>query len=334
MKLKFSLLLALAPLFVFAQNAHQRMDFAKEKLKQNDTVAALAYYEQAIRLEPRNGLVYATRGQLYQDMKNYKEAKADFDRAILLDPKEAKYYNYRALLFNIAGYYEYVIKDADKAIELAGDSLKQKSFGYYLRAKAKSNLNAYDAALADFDSALANQPESGIEIGSLISSSIILGHLKKHNEAIARLQTLIAKYPDFTSAYNNLGFQYMEIGQYKEAVQTYDKVISILNNKSRDKYTMESGDVVITNGTEMSLPLNNRGYAKYKLGDNKAALKDINASLELAPGNSYAYKNRALVYIATKKKKKACADLQKALDSGFTNAYGNEVQQLMDEHCK
>jgi tetratricopeptide (TPR) repeat protein len=328
------LLLALTPALLNAQNAHQRMDFAKEKLQQKDTIAALAFYEQALRLEPRNVLVYATRGGLYVTMRRYKEAKADYDKAVLLAPKEARYLNQRATLFNIAGYHDYTIADTTKALEVAGDNLPEKSHAHLLRAQAKNSLNNPEGALADYNQALANSPTAATEMGALIGSAGILSRLSRHKEAIARLETLVAKYPDFTAGYTNLGLEYIQDGQYKKAVEVYDKELALMEKRESENVTLQSGNAVVTNGKEKATPLNNRGFAKHKMGDNKAALKDINASLEIDAGNVYAYKNRAIVYIATNKKKDACANLKRALELGYTNTYGNEVQQLMDEHCK
>ena len=79
--------------------------------------------------------------------------------------------------------------------------------------------------------------------------------------------------------------------------------------------------------------LNNRGYAEYKLNKLSLALQDINRSLELYPENSFAYKNRALVYLAMKDREKACADLEKAEAAGFTQMYGDEVKKLRLEYC-
>jgi regulator of sirC expression with transglutaminase-like and TPR domain len=51
------------------------------------------------------------------------------------------------------------------------------------------------------------------------------------------------------------------------------------------------------------------GYAKYKMNDLKNALKDIQRSIALDPSDSYAYRNRALVYLAMKQTDKACEPL-------------------------
>ena len=63
-------------------------------------------------------------------------------------------------------------------------------------------------------------------------------------------------------------------------------------------------------------------------------MEDINKSIELYPTNSYAYKVRALIHIANKKDEKACEDLDIAIELGYTQQYGEEVQQLINANCK
>jgi hypothetical protein len=62
-------------------------------------------------------------------------------------------------------------------------------------------------------------------------------------------------------------------------------------------------------------------------------MEDVNHSLELYPSNSFAYKNRALIFIALKQYNFACDDLKKAISLGFTEMYGGEVQKLLEKYC-
>jgi len=64
------------------------------------------------------------------------------------------------------------------------------------------------------------------------------------------------------------------------------------------------------------------------------ALQDVNKSIGLYPGNSYAYRNRALIYLALNKTGEACADLDAALSLGFAQRYGPEVAELKNKNCK
>ena len=62
--------------------------------------------------------------------------------------------------------------------------------------------------------------------------------------------------------------------------------------------------------------------------------KIINKSITIDPSNSYAFKNRAIVYLAIGKKEAAHEDLIHAVNLGYEDYWGNEVNTLLDEHFK
>lgn len=70
-----------------------------------------------------------------------------------------------------------------------------------------------------------------------------------------------------------------------------------------------------------------------KLEQLEAALTTINRSIELQPGNSYAYRNKGLILLEMKDTESACNAFQQAIQLNFTPQYGDEVSKLMEEHC-
>ncbi|MGL4596548.1 MAG: tetratricopeptide repeat protein, partial [Bacteroidia bacterium] len=95
-----------------------------------------------------------------------------------------------------------------------------------------------------------------------------------------------------------------------------------------------STDESIENTPMKAFSYNNRGYAKMKLGDLEGAEKDMMLSRKLDPKNSYVYYNLGLLYLEKKNKTQACAYFQQALALDFTKMYGNDVQKMIDLHCK
>jgi len=79
---------------------------------------------------------------------------------------------------------------------------------------------------------------------------------------------------------------------------------------------------------------NNKGFAWLQLNEPALAMKNIQASLSLDAGNSYAWKNMALVYFNTHKPDSACALLEKARSLGYREKYGNEVDSLIQRNCR
>ncbi|MGD2030341.1 MAG: tetratricopeptide repeat protein, partial [Desulfobacterales bacterium] len=57
---------------------------------------------------------------------------------------------------------------------------------------------------------------------------------------------------------------------------------------------------------------NNRGVARYKLGQYQQAIKDFNRAIHLDPNDLYAYNNRGNAFYELGKTKRACNDWRKA----------------------
>jgi tetratricopeptide (TPR) repeat protein len=74
------------------------------------------------------------------------------------------------------------------------------------------------------------------------------------------------------------------------------------------------------------------GELEYKRQNYQVALEHINRSLELDMSNAYAYKNKALVYLALHQKAGAKENLEIALELGYTQQFGQDVELLMQEH--
>ena len=71
-----------------------------------------------------------------------------------------------------------------------------------------------------------------------------------------------------------------------------------------------------------------------KLGKLQEALTHIRLSIQADPENSYAYKNLGEILLALELKSDACEAFRMAINKGFTDMYGNEVNELMAKHCK
>jgi len=66
---------------------------------------------EAINLNPRGGLLYATRAQLLLNMKKPNAAIRDCDVAIKINPDSAKAYKVRGKAHRRLGHYEQALKD-------------------------------------------------------------------------------------------------------------------------------------------------------------------------------------------------------------------------------
>jgi tetratricopeptide (TPR) repeat protein len=123
-------------------------------LKKN--TEALQDYDSAIKIDPNNALFYTERAVLRGNMKQQEQAIADFNTAILLDPYHVSAYFGRGGILYLLGRDQEAIADFTSAINLDSD----KTYAiYFYRGYIYENIKQYEAAIQDFEQALAIAPD-------------------------------------------------------------------------------------------------------------------------------------------------------------------------------
>jgi V8-like Glu-specific endopeptidase len=93
---------------------------ANQKHNQGNYRGALADYNQAIALNPKSHIAYATRGGVKAQLKDYQGAVADLNQAIYLDSKFAVAYSLRGLIkYEALNDRAGGVSDVRKSIKLA-----------------------------------------------------------------------------------------------------------------------------------------------------------------------------------------------------------------------
>jgi tetratricopeptide (TPR) repeat protein len=138
---------------------------------------------------------------------------------------------------------------------------------------------------------------------------------KEYEKGIPLLVETIKKDTNQAFAtYNNIGMLYTEIGKYQNAISAFENCIS-LNPIFPYVYS-------------------NLGFCYHKMKEYDKAIVLYNKSIELGPENSWVYKNKALTYIELKMNKEACEYLSESKRRGYETFYGQEVNELIKEHCE
>jgi len=194
-------------------------------------------------------------------------------------------------------------------------SCNQESATFHFKnGLAKYNLEDFYGAIKDLDKAI-NLKNDHTE--AYYCRAICYINTDDPDKAITDFDKVIELDPAYEDAYLNRAFYIKDKkGDYKGSIEDYNKYIK-LNKKGDNSYA-----------------LNNRGFAKYKLGELSEALEDIDQSIILNPQNSFAFKNKALVLLAMDSLDLACESLQKSNDLGFTTKFGNEVEDLINQYCR
>jgi tetratricopeptide (TPR) repeat protein len=129
--------------------SHQRIALSYLDLKKYSE--AIQSANESLRLNPKNDLSLAHRGQAFYSLKNYSAALRDFDNAIAISPKSAFFHTWRGYIYRDLNNYERAIIEFDRAIELS------PSTAYHYQNRGDINfyrLNRSAAGLADYQKAL------------------------------------------------------------------------------------------------------------------------------------------------------------------------------------
>lgn len=239
-----------------------------------------------------------------------QEGLADLDSALGLDPKNYDALLLRGEILTRMQRFDASIADINYALDVAHsreDSIKALSH----RGAALYRNRRFREAQRDYDLVLAI--DSLYEDALLGKSNLLrdLGHEEAALDILHRLHELKPKNKKYL---NNMAFALAALGRFDEAVNAYDQGVALFPD----------------DGTLLS----NRAYARMKMGDLQGAYDDIQHSLDIFPGNSYAYRNLGLIEHARGNKPAACNAWQKATELNFTPRFGTEVEELLKEHCR
>jgi|GEM_PF-2130030 len=307
MKQLLTLLLILFVKGIFAQTGIvDVMTSARQAFESKNYSEALKLYNQAVNTDKTNTEALFWRGRSKVELKDIQGAKLDFENVLQLSP------THFGTLINL-GNVNSILKDYRSALD------------YYNRAE---EINAADIAvhenkgrilynMQNFESAIPAFTKA-ISIDSSDKDlyrfrSDCYNYTGKMDLAKADLEHILRMDSNDIPAKTNLAFCYITNKEFSKANYLYEKLYQI---KKSDPYI-----------------LSNYGYVTHILGKTIEGLELINRSLKLYPGNAYAYKYLAEIYLSSKNIDDACKAINTGIKLGFTASYGRELEHLRKLHC-
>lgn len=190
---------------------------------------ALADIEAKIRLNPNDGLLYATRARVYTVMDENELAIADADKALSLLPNCALALTTKSEALSRMDRPKEAIVYSDKAFALQPDSR------YVLddRIKILSCIGRRKDAIAIAEKQLALDPDNGVKRGQLIKLYLSDKNPKKVIEYSSEELKRFPKAKNYEYFVTLRGNAYLQIGQWKQAEQDFSAAIK-LNSMSLD----------------------------------------------------------------------------------------------------
>jgi Tfp pilus assembly protein PilF len=274
-------------------------------LDNGDYKKAIDFLTKSIEEDPDNSEAYENRALAFFYLQDDFNALNDLDKAIELDPKNQNALVNRALQYSNREDWDKAITDFLAAHEIYNESIDVLENLIYcgLRKKdfvfTQKYLNEFIRIMPDDKWA------------KMRSADVAFG-FKEYDKAIKILGGELREDPANTITLNYIGYCYMKLGKLEESERYYKTALSY--------------------DPEFAYSIDNLGHLEYLRKNYHKAKELIDRSIAIDPSNSYAFKSRALVYIAEGNKDAAFEDLKHAETLGFQDYWGEEVEELLKEH--
>ena len=195
--------------------------FAKSQLKRYEK--ALEDYNQSINLQRDYADAYRDRGFAKFHMQLYEEALEDFDEAVDLDPNDARAFSGRGRTCYHLEFYEDALEDFDEAVDL--DPNEADTYRY--RGIVKAQFRQVEAALEDFDRAIHLNPNN---VNAYYNRGIMKRRSSQHESAILDFDKTISLDPERADAYYHRGQSKFRLSLLNSAKEDLQKALPLAIN--------------------------------------------------------------------------------------------------------
>ncbi|WP_190140734.1 tetratricopeptide repeat protein, partial [Streptomyces longispororuber] len=175
-------------------------------------------------------------------------------------------------------------------LDRAGLEPGQRALAYAVRGRVRRGNGDHDRSLADYDEALALDPEL---VRAHVGRAHTLGRLRAHEAALADLDRADALAPDRVATLRTRGEFHRILHHFDEALRDLDRAVEL---DPADAYARAS-----------------RGAARQAVGRYDEALADLDRALELRPEYAWALVKRARVHESLGQRERQLADLDRAV---------------------
>lgn len=181
-------------------------------------------------------------------------------------------------------------------------SPERRASAYRNRAIAWSDSGHDERALADYDSAIALDPDNTDAIND---RGLIWLNKGENERAISDFDRAIELDPAKAAAFYNRGLAKAHTGDDAHSVADYSRAIEL--------------------DPAYVAAFNNRGFVFNRMGEFDRAIADFDEAISLYPQHPFAYNNRAISWGAKGEGERAIADYSQAitLDPTYVNPYGS-----------
>ena len=282
----------------------------------NDTMQALRYYDQAIRLEPKNAQWYNDRARYNGYLDRNADAIADFKSASDLEPNSAELLYYLGKSYQFDKRYKEALDAFTKA-----DRLESNYQTLAAMAGAEIQVGKYDEASKHIVTSLDKNPHNDsardllIPLPAAMRRNLLTEfHIKQRlnpndpNWIVYEMVVLTGAY-DFEKALAVTGKLETLIPQQEYA---YSRALICRLLGDYESALREINIAMELDSTDNSL-LDSRAEVYAEMGRTDLQLADLDSLIEKEPGSAGHYNSRANAYLFMEKYQNVIEDCDMAI---------------------
>lgn len=276
-------------------------------LESGNLSEAMADLDYARRLAPKSAEVYCLRAEAQEMLGEPKLALKEANLAVKLAPEDPVPYATRSTVFFFSGNSQAALTDINQAISLAPEQVSLLNGRAYIRFALGDTVGAFED-LSTYLAADTGAYDAHVTRAYFYETT---GQLPAAEQSLLQARKM---RPSDVLVASNLGFLYLRMERYADAIQILAPAVE--------------------EAPELAFAHSSLGFARFRLGDAKAGLKDLNRAIRLDNGDPRAYYHRALIYQELNKKDNACEDLMMARALGFDAMYQEDIDKLSKAVCR
>ncbi len=184
-------------------------------LSRGDLNRAYIYYVKGLGVEPDNVSIVHKQGGLLLKKSKFIEAEAVYEKLIAINSEDSVALEGRAKAYFGLGKFVEAEQDFFAALEINSEQYQSHEFLGLIYSRQQK----YDQAITRFKTALAYQPRDVTISNNLAVTYYLNGNFE---ESVQLLKTLV-KISNNKKIYNNLALAYFQLGFYEEAMDSFKR---------------------------------------------------------------------------------------------------------------
>jgi tetratricopeptide (TPR) repeat protein len=187
---------------------------------ENNNEAALTYFNEAVRFDPKNEVAFAKLGEIHDANGRNDRAIVNYEQALKIDPNFSSLYLPLGLAYAQAGK----TIEAETYLTKAGAAGFDSPEARFARAVILVKQERNGEALIAFDNILRAEPQNA---QAVYQKAIVYNKLNQTDKSFDAYRDAVRMDPALAGAWFDLGVIYYNREKYNDALSAYQQVVKL-----------------------------------------------------------------------------------------------------------